>query len=70
LLQAGAVISDFSPLRLPRAWKQETAKQLEMAFWEVDARSPVQRCPAGVALHWQDARLYEDVLGKKDPRVV
>lgn len=36
---AGIVITDFSPLRLNRQWKKEVAKNLNCAFFEVDAHN-------------------------------
>ena len=40
-LQAGALISDFSPLRINRQWKEALAKKLQAAFYEVDAHNIV-----------------------------
>ncbi len=38
---AGAVVADFSPLRLPRSWKRAAAERLTCAFCEVDAHNIV-----------------------------
>lgn len=40
-LKAGAVFTDFSPLRLLRRWKEEVAVRLSCAFFEVDAHNIV-----------------------------
>lgn len=37
--QAGALVSDFSPLRINRQWKEALAKKLTIAFYEVDAHN-------------------------------
>jgi len=37
----GAVVTDFSPLKLVRGWKQEVAPRLSCAFYEVDAHNIV-----------------------------
>ncbi len=39
--KAGALVSDFSPLRLNRAWKSDLAARLNNAFYEVDAHNIV-----------------------------
>ncbi|NTW74028.1 MAG: deoxyribodipyrimidine photo-lyase [Chlorobiaceae bacterium] len=38
---AGAVVTDFSPLRLPRSWKTRVAEALPCALYEVDAHNIV-----------------------------
>ncbi|NTV02004.1 MAG: deoxyribodipyrimidine photo-lyase [Chlorobiaceae bacterium] len=38
---AGAVVTDFSPLRLPRSWKDKASRQLSCPFYEVDAHNIV-----------------------------
>lgn len=38
---AGAVVADFSPLKLVRGWKQAVASRLSCAFYEVDAHNIV-----------------------------
>ncbi|NTU58982.1 MAG: deoxyribodipyrimidine photo-lyase [Chlorobiaceae bacterium] len=40
-LNAGAVVTDFSPLRLVRSWKSSAAASLSCAFYEVDAHNIV-----------------------------
>jgi deoxyribodipyrimidine photo-lyase len=40
-ISAGAVVTDFSPLKIPRAWKREVAELLFCAFYEVDAHNIV-----------------------------
>ncbi len=37
--QAGALVSDFSPLRINRQWKEALVKKLPVAFYEVDAHN-------------------------------
>jgi len=37
----GCVVTDFSPLRLPRKWRENLKKKLKVAFFEVDARNIV-----------------------------
>lgn len=39
--QAGAVVADFSPLRITRGWKQEVAGELSCSMYEVDAHNVV-----------------------------
>ena len=38
---AGAVVTDFSPLKLPRAWKKRAAEALHCPLYEVDAHNIV-----------------------------
>ncbi len=40
-LPAGALISDFFPLRINRQWKETLAKKLPVTFYEVDAHNIV-----------------------------
>jgi deoxyribodipyrimidine photo-lyase len=40
-VSAGAVVTDFNPLRLPRQWKERAAKLLDMPLLEVDAHNVV-----------------------------
>ncbi|MDF2379224.1 MAG: deoxyribodipyrimidine photo-lyase [Candidatus Gracilibacteria bacterium] len=40
-LDAAAVITDFSPLRVPRKWRSQIARHLAVRFEEVDARNIV-----------------------------
>lgn len=40
-LRAGALFSDFSPLRLARRWKQGVAAKIKCAFYEVDVHNIV-----------------------------
>ncbi len=37
--QAGALVSDFSPLTINRQWKEALVKKLPVAFYEVDAHN-------------------------------
>lgn len=37
--QIGAVFTDFSPLRLPRKWRQRLSQELNVPFYEVDSRN-------------------------------
>lgn len=52
---AGAVVTDFSPLRLNRSWKREAAARLTVPFHEVDAHNIV---PAWVASDKQEYGAY------------
>jgi deoxyribodipyrimidine photo-lyase len=36
-----ALVSDFDPLRIKRIWKRETAKKIDIPFYEVDAHNIV-----------------------------
>lgn len=54
-LQAGVLLSDFSPLRLPRLWKQGVAAKIRCAFYEVDAHNIV---PAWLASPRQEFGAY------------
>lgn len=38
-LQIGTVITDFSPLKVSRTWKQQIAAKLEIPFYEVDTHN-------------------------------
>ncbi len=40
-IKAGAVVSDFSPLKISRNWRMKAAKTLKCAFLEVDAHNIV-----------------------------
>jgi len=40
-LQAGALVTDFDPLRLKRVWKAAVLEQLTIPVWEVDAHNIV-----------------------------
>lgn len=40
-IRAGAVVTDFSPLRRSRRWKDNIAKNLTVSFYEVDAHNIV-----------------------------
>lgn len=40
-LGAGALVTDFDPLRIKRAWLDRVARQLPVAAWEVDGRNVV-----------------------------
>jgi len=40
-LNASAVFTDFSPLKLPRLWRDNLAKELSVPLFEVDARNIV-----------------------------
>lgn len=37
----GALVSDFDPLRIKREWKQAVADEIDIPFYEVDARNVV-----------------------------
>ncbi|MBP9698853.1 MAG: deoxyribodipyrimidine photo-lyase, partial [Elusimicrobia bacterium] len=53
--KAGAVVTDFDPLRLKRSWKKKIALQLPVLFEEVDAHNIV---PAWVASPKQEYGAY------------
>jgi deoxyribodipyrimidine photo-lyase len=40
-VKAGMVVTDFSPLKLPKSWKMQAAALLPCAFYEVDAHNIV-----------------------------
>ncbi len=40
-IKAGAVVTDFDPLRIKIDWQQKVAKKLEVPFYEVDAHNIV-----------------------------
>jgi len=40
-LNAGALVTDFDPLRIKRAWKQNVCEKIKGAFYEVDAHNIV-----------------------------
>jgi deoxyribodipyrimidine photo-lyase len=39
--EVGALVTDFDPLRVKRAWRQSVADRLEIAFYEADAHNIV-----------------------------
>jgi deoxyribodipyrimidine photo-lyase len=49
---AGTLITDYSPLRLSRAWKKKLAAQLRAAFIEVDAHNIVPVWKASAKLEY------------------
>lgn len=51
----GAVVADFSPLRVNRQWQQEVARQLSVPFFAVDAHNIV---PCWVASDKQEYAAY------------
>jgi deoxyribodipyrimidine photo-lyase len=40
-INASALITDFSPLRIKKAWNDEAAKRIDISFYEVDAHNIV-----------------------------
>lgn len=54
-VSAGAMITDFSPLKINRAWKKTVAKQLDCPLFEVDAHNIV---PAWLASDKQEFAAY------------
>lgn len=40
-VKAGVLVTDFSPLRIPRAWKQMVSQTIDVAGFEVDAHNIV-----------------------------
>jgi len=53
--KVGALITDFSPLKISRAWKNKVASKLDCAFFEVDAHNIV---PAWLASPKQEFGAY------------
>lgn len=53
--KAGALITDFSPLKIVRGWKHKIARQVLCAFYEVDAHNVV---PVWVASPKQEFGAY------------
>ncbi len=39
--EVGCVVTDFTPLKLPRSWRDKLEKSLDVPFYEVDARNVV-----------------------------
>jgi deoxyribodipyrimidine photo-lyase len=40
-IQCGTVVTDFSPLRIQRSWKEEVSKAIDVPLYEVDAHNIV-----------------------------
>jgi deoxyribodipyrimidine photo-lyase len=53
--QVGGVVTDFSPLRLPRAWREQIAKNIKIPLYEVDAHNIV---PCWIASPKQEYGAY------------
>ena len=53
--RAGAVVTDFDPLRIKREWKKRVAEKLPVPLWEVDAHNVV---PAWIASPKQEYGAY------------
>lgn len=53
--QVGAIVSDFSPLRINYHWKTEVTRAVKMAFFEVDAHNIV---PCWIASPKQEYAAY------------
>ncbi len=49
---AGALVTDFDPLRPKRQWKARLAEQMEIPFWEVDAHNIVPCWLASPKQEW------------------
>jgi deoxyribodipyrimidine photo-lyase len=49
---AGALVSDFSPLSISRGWKQSVAGQIDLPFYEVDAHNIVPCWFASAKQEW------------------
>ena len=49
---AGALVSDFSPLRICRGWKNAVAAQITIPFHEVDAHNVIPCWHASVKQEW------------------
>ena len=49
---AGALVSDFSPLRISRGWKNDIAARIAIPFYEVDAHNVIPCWHASVKQEW------------------
>jgi len=49
---AGALVSDFSPLRISRGWKNAIAARITIPFYEVDAHNVIPCWHASVKQEW------------------
>jgi deoxyribodipyrimidine photo-lyase len=49
---AGALVSDFSPLRISRGWKSAIAAQVAIPFYEVDAHNVIPCWHASAKQEW------------------
>ncbi len=49
---AGALVSDFSPLRISRGWKNAIAAQITIPFYEVDAHNVIPCWHASIKQEW------------------
>ncbi len=49
---AGALVSDFSPLKISRGWKREVADQIGIQFYEVDAHNIIPCFYASQSREW------------------
>ena len=49
---AGALVSDYSPLRVSRGWKNSLAAQIAIPFYEVDAHNIIPCWHASVKQEW------------------
>ena len=49
---AGALVSDFSPLRISRGWKNAIAARIAIPFYEVDAHNVIPCWLASVKQEW------------------
>jgi deoxyribodipyrimidine photo-lyase len=51
-MDAGALVCDFSPLRISRQWKNEMAEKIDVPFYEVDAHNIVPCWYASQKQEW------------------
>ncbi len=51
-MDVGLLVTDFDPLRLKRAWKEEVAQRLAVPLWEVDAHNIVPCWLASPKQEW------------------
>ncbi len=51
-LEAGALVSDFSPLRQSREWKAAVANEIRLPFYEVDAHNIIPCWSASPKQEW------------------
>jgi len=51
-MDVGLMVTDFDPLRLKRAWKEEVAQKLAVPLWEVDAHNIVPCWLASPKQEW------------------
>lgn len=51
----GSLVTDFSPLKTPRSWREKILKEIKIAFFEVDSRNII---PCWIASNKQEFGAY------------